>query len=65
MGIYFLQGEISKFAFADIKVSYLINPYYNLRFELGTYSRKYSNKVANNVIYFGFSSNIFNEKYDY
>lgn len=68
MGIYFLQGERSNFAFADIKTSYLINPNYNLRFELGAYFRKISNvseNVNNTVFYFGLSSNIFNEKMDF
>jgi len=67
-GISFLQGEISKFAFVDLKTSYLINPNYNLRFELGAYFRKISNvseNVNNAIFYFGLSSNIFNEKVDF
>ncbi len=67
-GITFLQGEITDFAYVDFNVSYLINPNYNLRFELGLYHRKEKNSFIENkntVFYFGLSSKLFNEQPDF
>lgn len=66
-GIKFLQGEITGFSFIDINVSYLINPNYNLKFEIGVYNRTEMNSFVNNsqtVLYLGLSSRLFNEQPD-
>ncbi|MCF6364757.1 MAG: hypothetical protein L3J35_01000 [Bacteroidales bacterium] len=68
LGITFLQGEITNLTFIDFHVSYLINPNYNLRLELGIFHRKEANDFTENkntVFYFGFSSKLFNEHADY
>ena len=64
LGITFLQGEIYNYTFANIKASYLINPNYNLRFELGAYYRNVAN-LSNTTFYFGLSTNIFNDRNDF
>ncbi len=62
-GIEFLQGEIYNYTFANIKASYLINPNYNLRFDIGAYYKKLAN-LSNITFYFGLSTNIFNDRCD-
>jgi len=67
-GITFLQGEVTDFVFIDFHVSYLINPNYNLRFEMGMFNRQEINSFTenkSNVFYFGLSSKLFNEQLDY
>jgi len=67
-GVTFLQGGVTNSIFVDINLSYLINPDYNLRFELGAYYKRSSYIITNKksiVFYFGLSSKIFNEKQDF
>ncbi len=66
-GISFLQGTLTDYQIIDIGVSYLLNPKYNLMFQAGFYYRKRTNKFItdkNQIIYIGFSGNIFNSLFD-
>ncbi len=63
-----LQGEKTNMSYIDFNFSYIVNPNYNLRIELGTYKKLISNKIYkknNTIIYFGITSRIFNETTDF
>lgn len=63
-----LQGLKSTISYFDIKVAYLINPKYNLRFECGITSRKLDNDLftqKSHFIYFGLRTTISNQYFDF
>ncbi|NPA67369.1 MAG: hypothetical protein GXO50_02045, partial [Chlorobi bacterium] len=66
-GISFLQGEPTDTQIYNLKISYLINPEYNMFFNTGFYYRKEKNDFLvseNSIIYFGITTGIFNSFLD-
>lgn len=62
------QGLKTNLAFIDTRVSYLLNPKYNLRFELGATLRQERNELgreSSGVITFGLRSSFRNLYYDF
>ncbi|MEO8148575.1 MAG: hypothetical protein ABI723_13095 [Bacteroidia bacterium] len=67
-GNYMAQGLETKITYVDLKVSYLINPAYNLKVEAGITNRKSTNNkqtMENNFISFGIKTSICNHYYDF
>ena len=68
----FLQGDLASTTFIDAKIGYIINPNYNLVFELGLTSRNYTveNNPAerfenNRIIQIGLKTDLFRYYYDF
>ena len=62
------QGNESKFRYNEIRISYLINPKTNLKFESGIISRKLEDNITTNIsnfFFFALKSDLFNRYYDY
>jgi len=67
-GNVMLQGLKVDLTTVELKSSYLINPNYNLRFELGVNIRNYSTIVGSSnqtFIFVGFKTNLYNNNIDY
>jgi hypothetical protein len=67
-GIKFLQGNVSIHKSFDLKFSYIINPNYHLAVNTGVFYRSISDtseKPKNLFIYFGLSTNVFNDYSDF
>jgi len=65
---YIAQGESTTQAFLDARVSYLLNPKYNLRIELGAIARQEKNDVStkrSGMLTFGLRSSFRNLYYDF
>ena len=66
-GIEIHQGELTKIGYKNFNVSYIINPYTNLKINLGiTLRNSYNNAedVKTRFINFGIMSDLFNHYYD-
>lgn len=67
----FLQGDLATNIFIDAKVGYIINPNYNLVFEIGITNRNYEveNRPSENIntshIYAGLKTDLFQYYYDF
>ena len=65
-GIEMYQGNLTKIDYRSLNLSYIINPYTNLKINLGlTFRNSYNDdKVKTQFINFGIMSDLFNHYYD-
>ena len=66
-GIEMLQGNLTKIDYKSLNISYIMNPYTNLKINLGVTFRNIHNNDADSdtrFINFGIMSNLFNHYYD-
>ena len=66
-GIKMYQGNLTAIDYKSLNVSYIINPYTNLKINLGVTLRNYNNNDGNEktqFINFGIISDLFNHYYD-
>lgn len=66
-GIAMLQGNLTKIDYKSLNISYIINPYTNLKINIGLILRKSSNSdgdIKTQFINFGIMSDLFNHYYD-
>ena len=66
-GIEMYQGNMTKINYKSLNIAYIINPYTNLKINVGITIREYSNsdeEIKTKFINFGIMSDLFNKYYD-